>query len=473
MVVRMKKSWKISLVISIIVLLGALTTGIITYVAYSKVLKDSTRNIAELSAMNIYSKIDNELTKPIYVSLTMAHDTFLKEWLSKENSSNQAQIVSYLNGVHEKYDYNSVFLVSSSTSIYYYFDGVNKILSSEDPHDVWYYDFISGSDAYLLDVDVDEVTGVLTIFINVKVFDESENLIAVVGVGVEMDYVINIIQEFEEHYDLRIYLINDLGLVQSSTDISLIENKNIIDDFDVIFAEKILENQTDLLTLSTTGDSKYVISRYIDDLNWYIVVEKNTNLFERFFLDYFWLSVIMIVAVLTIVSNIVIFTINNYQKHVDNLAKTDYLTLLLNRRGFIEEIDKLSPGQFKALIFMTDVDGFKQINDQYGHSTGDEVLKYIASLLEIEVSKYGKLSRWGGDEFTGVMLGDKAELEAGLLQIIKVFQNDYFLQEKKITISIGYSFTDFSVDLDTTLCKVDQALYEAKSKGGNIIVYKE
>jgi diguanylate cyclase (GGDEF)-like protein len=473
MVVHMKKSWKISLLISLIVFLGALVTGIITYTAYSKVLKDSTRNIAELSAMNIYSKIDNELTKPIYVSLTMAHDTFLKEWLSREDSTNQNQIIAYLNGVHEKYDYNSVFLVSSTTSIYYYFDGVNKILSPEDSHDVWYYDFINGSDAYLLDVDVDEVTGVLTIFINAKVFDESENLIAVVGVGVEMDYVINIMQDFEQHYDLKIYLVDELGLVQSSTDISLIENKNIIDDFDANLTEEIFANQTDLLTQSTTGDSKYIISRYIDDLNWYVLVEKNTNLFERFFIDYFWLSVIMIVTVLIIVSNIVIFTINNYQKHFNNLAKTDYLTLLLNRRGFIEEIDKLSLGQAKALIFMTDVDGFKQINDQYGHSTGDEVLKYIASVLETEVSKYGKLSRWGGDEFTGVMLGDKSELETGLSQIIQTIQSDHFLQEKKISISIGYSFTDFSVDLDTTLCKVDQALYEAKSKGGNTVVYKE
>lgn len=469
----MKKSWKISLLISLIVLLGSLVTGVITYSAYSKILKDSTRNVAELSTMNVYSKIDNELTKPIYVSLTMAHDSFLIEWLSRESVANQNEVISYLDGVQEKYGYNSVFLVSSSTDIYYYYEGINKVVSRDDDHDVWYYSFIDSSDSYNLDVDVDEVTGVLTIFINVKIFDDDENLLAVVGVGVEMDYVLSIIQEFEENYYLTVYLIDDTGLIQSSTDVNLIESKNILEDIDSSMKNTIIEDKEALLTQSISRESKYIISRYINDLDWYIVVEKDTNVFARFFLDYFWLSLVMIGVILIAVSNIIIYTVNVYQKRISILARTDYLTNLLNRRGFSEAIEELDSKDKTALVFMTDVDGFKQVNDRFGHSIGDEVLKYIGTLLNDFISPYGKLARWGGDEFTGFMFGDVDQMKDVLSKVTAMVKDDVYLKDKKISLSIGYALTDFSIELDEVLYKVDKALYEAKASGGDKIVYKE
>ena len=139
----MTKSWRISLIISFIVLFGAIITSIITYQSYSTIVKTSTRSISELSAMGVYSEINNELTKPIYISTTMASDSFVKDWLSRENSFNQDEIITYLDGVHDKYDYNSVFLVSTSTGNYYHYNELHKVVSPTDSHDVLYYDFLA------------------------------------------------------------------------------------------------------------------------------------------------------------------------------------------------------------------------------------------------------------------------------------------------------------------------------------------
>ncbi len=468
----MKKSWKVSLLISLIVLLGAIVTGIITYSAYNKILKDSTRNIAELSAMNVYSEIDNELTKPIYVSLTMAHDSFVLDWLSREDDTNQDEIIDYLSGVQARYEYNSVFLVSANTNIYYYYGGINKVVSPDDSHDIWYYSFVNSSELYHLDVDVDEVTGLLTIFINAKLFDNSNQLAAVVGVGVQMNYVQNILSIYEDNYNLEVFLINKEGIIQSSTDVDLIEQKNIFDDFGSDISTQILGETDALLTLSN-NNSDYIITRYIDDLDWYIIVQKNVNVFARFFIDYFWLSLIMIILVLTVVSNIIIITINQYQRRIYGLANTDYLTLLLNRRGFTESIEHIKQNKELILLFMIDVDGFKYVNDEFGHTFGDDILRYLGILLKKEVQGLGEISRWGGDEFIGYLSGNKEVTEPIILDLTNKIKNDDFLKDKSITISIGYTYTDFSESFDITLNHIDKALYEAKEKGGNTTVFKK
>lgn len=235
----MNKSIRISLLIGFIVLLGSMLTGLITFNAYNKVLKSSTRSIAELSTMGVYSEINSELTKPIYVSLTMAHDSFVKEWLENEDTRDETEIIEYLDGVYQKYEYNSVFLVSSNAGNYYHYNGIHKTVDPNNDHDIWYYDFLEHEQEYDLDVDVDEVTGILTIFVNVKMYDSLGNITAVVGVGVEMDYVKDIMTDFEQDYDLRVYLTNQQGLIQSSTNIQQIEQKNMFDEFEEDVTSKI------------------------------------------------------------------------------------------------------------------------------------------------------------------------------------------------------------------------------------------
>ena len=80
-------------------------------------------NISKLTATSIYSEIRNELTKPIFVSLTMANDNFLKNWLKEESDaidapSHQRELQKYLLGIKAKYNYNSVFVISAASKYY-------------------------------------------------------------------------------------------------------------------------------------------------------------------------------------------------------------------------------------------------------------------------------------------------------------------------------------------------------------------
>ena len=106
------------------------------------------------------------------------------------------------------------------------------------------------------------------------------------------------------------------------------------------------------------------------------------------------------------------------ERHQHHMARVDPLTGLANRRAFDEALDRAFGGPFTAVLI--DVDHFKQINDRFGHTTGDRVLRELAAHLSAEVRTGDCLARIGGDEFAlvaGAGSGERltdALREAGL-----------------------------------------------------------
>ena len=91
------------------------------------------------------------------------------------------------------------------------------------------------------------------------------------------------------------------------------------------------------------------------------------------------------------------------------LALTDPLTGLLNRRGFVEQLEQLPTGA--GTLALLDGDRFKQVNDRLGHAEGDRVLRALADRLRDRLRKQDMAARWGGDEFV-ILLRDTDEQEA-------------------------------------------------------------
>lgn len=120
--------------------------------------------------------------------------------------------------------------------------------------------------------------------------------------------------------------------------------------------------------------------------------------------------------------------------------RLDYLTGVFNRRYFDAVVqEKIRDGKFSMIL--GDVDGFKNINDQYGHVVGDEVLISVASLLKVSVHKNDTVARYGGDEF--VILIDTAEPEVLMLVIdrIRLIMEKFNTSHSypfPVSISMGY-----------------------------------
>lgn len=167
----------------------------------------------------------------------------------------------------------------------------------------------------------------------------------------------------------------------------------------------------------------------------------------------------------------------NQEIALEHSAKHDTLTGLPNRFLLSEMLHQLMKdvkrnNQMLSLMFI-DLDGFKHINDRYGHDAGDIVLIQVAQRIEKSIRDNDIVARLGGDEFVVVAADIKAknELLPVLERILHDISTPIRFEEKQLFVSasIGVSFYPQSVDLgsESLLRQADQAMYEAKTKGKN------
>lgn len=151
---------------------------------------------------------------------------------------------------------------------------------------------------------------------------------------------------------------------------------------------------------------------------------------------------------------------------LDQYASMDALTGLYNRRMFDKAIEEaIADRRNMAYLVLIDMDNFKQVNDTYGHSAGDEALQKLAVLLQDSLG-HGRnvVSRWGGDEFAVIYYGDGEELTRCLEEIEQSFQ-EYMLSYNETT-GISFSITLVREDdrADQVLTRADRLLYAEKQR---------
>ncbi|RZI40649.1 EAL domain-containing protein [Herbaspirillum sp. HC18] len=157
-----------------------------------------------------------------------------------------------------------------------------------------------------------------------------------------------------------------------------------------------------------------------------------------------------------------------------HLAHHDSLTGLPNRHFLFDQaaefFPKVTAGATTLAAFFIDLDGFKSVNDSFGHAVGDELLKAAAMRLKNVVRKEDILVRLGGDEFMLVArnLSDMRIADDIAQQIVETMHGPFSLQgrELQISASVGIAIYPFDgTDIDTLMKKADIAMYHAKSAG--------
>jgi diguanylate cyclase (GGDEF)-like protein/PAS domain S-box-containing protein len=163
-----------------------------------------------------------------------------------------------------------------------------------------------------------------------------------------------------------------------------------------------------------------------------------------------------------------------YEAHITHLASHDTLTGLANRALFLQRLDesvagKLGDDAFFAVHFI-DLDGFKSINDTFGHAVGDLLLQSAAERMQQMIGTDDLVARFGGDEFAVLqkLIGGEAEAHALASRLVSVISELYMIDrhECRISASIGVSFaTNCNCAPGILLEQADAALYSAKRSG--------
>jgi diguanylate cyclase (GGDEF)-like protein len=159
-------------------------------------------------------------------------------------------------------------------------------------------------------------------------------------------------------------------------------------------------------------------------------------------------------------------------KKLHQLAETDFLTNIYNRRIFLRfleaEINKARRYSNAFSLIMFDIDHFKAVNDTYGHDVGDYVLKTTVDIIKKDIRRTDVFVRYGGEEFI-IMLPEIAIEGAKLCaeNTRATIEQNNFDKVKKITISVGVTMFKENDTINSITKRVDEALYRAKDNGRN------
>ena len=153
------------------------------------------------------------------------------------------------------------------------------------------------------------------------------------------------------------------------------------------------------------------------------------------------------------------------------LAVTDGLTGLRNRRYVFRHLESLLRAGTACGVLMIDVDRFKPLNDYYGHAAGDSALREVAARLREHVRASDVVARYGGEEFLVVMSGAGAEETAVIAERLRTAIGDRPIDlgqaNLPVTVSIGSALSGNNTEAPSLIAAADTAMYRAKSLGRN------
>lgn len=438
-----------------------------TFVSLWSLRHMANQNMQELSktlAARIYDSISSELSEPITVSRTMSHDSFLLGALKREADAGEdetaAVMAEYLSGLKDALDYEAAFVVSDASKCYYSYGGINKQMDlARNDRDQWYVQFIASGKEYELDVDHDELSqDQWTVFVDARIQDEAGNLLGVCGVGAQMTGSQDLFVSLEREYGVKIHLIDADGLIHVDTDESRIESDYLKD---------VRVNNGGDYVYQKLGSGRFAVTKYIERLGWYLVVESDGANERGQLLNVLLLNVVLCALVLAIML-LSIRIIAARTRALTSASIIDQPTQLLNRRAFEERKAELAMSPLDAdFIYVTaDLNGLKRVNDTLGHTAGDELIRGAASCLKQCFGKYGDIYRIGGDEFAGMLTLSEAQLKEAMTALEATSESWRGEQVEGLSLSCGYaSSREFPSENLAELIRIsDERMYAAKEE---------
>lgn len=169
------------------------------------------------------------------------------------------------------------------------------------------------------------------------------------------------------------------------------------------------------------------------------------------------------------------FLLRDRERKMKELALTDELTGLPNRRALVEmlkhEIERARRHRRPLALALLDLDDFKQINDTYGHLVGDLILSELASLIKRNLRSTDVIGRFGGEEFMIIMPDTDFNTAVRVVERLRLStEKTYFEPVGSVSISVGVTEFREGDRVEDLIARADENLYTAKREGKNRVI---
>lgn len=469
-----KGSFRLYIFLVLLLTAGFAATSVGSYLSSRQSIREGiVLQELPLTADTVYSEIQKDLIRPVFVSSMMATDTFLRHWVIA-GEGDPDRIAQYLTDIKTRFGAVTTFFVSDRTHKYYYPEGVLKTVRREEPRDAWFWRVRSMTEDYETNVDPDLARqDAMTIFINYRVFDFEGGFLGSVGIGLEVETVRNFVRQYQARYNRRVYFVDPTGTITLSAEAGRPAGLNLATEGRFPWTSALQSRDGRVVAVDyREGQAHYLASvRYLPELKWFLVVEKDEGPALEGIQSTLWINLSLCLAVTAVVVALFGVTIGGYQRRLEHLAWTDPLTGLANRQSVeasLQTILREARRTGESLVLgIIDADHFKSINDRFGHEAGDRTLKELASFLKAGTRDIDLVGRWGGEEF--LVLLRSCSTEDGLKRfqalINRVDAGPWTPPETAVTISAGVARFEPPETGAEWLSRADRALYQAKTAG--------
>ncbi|MFR0674847.1 diguanylate cyclase domain-containing protein [Enterobacterales bacterium AW_CKDN230030176-1A_HGKHYDSX7] len=473
-----------SLIFTLLLLLacGFLATSFLSYFASRSALRDNLLNTElPLTSERVYAEIQKDLVHPILVAKMMARDTFLRDWVLGGEQAPR-KITRYLEEIVSEQATCTAFFVSDRSQRYYQAKGVLKQVSPTAWRDAWYFRLKNAKTPYEINVDLDMANqDALTVFVNYRVLDYQQRFIGAAGVGLSVEAVVALLDEYQQRYQRSVFFTDAQGRVLLTGSeggphgLRAGQSLDRQSSWNALLADRPIPHEGSHEYRDAAGQRHFMNVRLVPELDWYLMVDKRENGALDRIRQSLYLNLAICAMITLVVLSLLHAMLKRHQHDTEVLAGLDSLTGLPNRRSFDrtagQALDDAQREHEPLVALLIDLDHFKALNDTHGHLAGDEVLREFALVLRSSLRQTDILCRWGGEEFIVLLRGveparayEVAEKIRRRTEQLAFAFTDYPL---RLTTSIGLSYRRPDDTLHSLISRADEALYQAKQRGRN------
>ncbi|WJG09222.1 sensor domain-containing diguanylate cyclase [Aliiglaciecola sp. LCG003] len=458
---------------SILILFGVVVISIVTLVHFSvsKIVAEQSR-AQQQSISPAITLIGEQLLKPLHVSETLAKAKELKELMKYKEIDEQA-VFTMLKRLEREFSM-AFFFASDISRMQYNSNGSKLVL---DPAKVdWYFRYKDWQQDAIADIGQWEDPH---FYIDLKVYDDNGNFLGFFGVSKSLDSFVEIFDQYKSRYgydfifvdqDDNIALSSDPDLIVDETTFKTLQSLDWYQSLDV---SKLPGGSLNNALVTIAGKDVLVAEVGVDPFGWTMYLLTPLQARQTEISRSFIISVVTLLVIIFVLFLMIYHLLYYFKRDMQKNFQTDPLTRLPNRNKVELRYSEMLDEKRHVGLVLIDIDHFKSVNDNYGHNAGDDVLRQISKFLQSHLRDGDVVGRWGGEEFV-LLLPDTTpeqafEVAQKLCTGLAGMTASTGSVNLQVTASFGVSHTAVDKPLTDVLAYADDALYQAKRDGRNMV----
>ncbi len=458
---------------SILILFAVVVISIVTLVHFtaSKIVAEQSR-AQQQSISPAITLIIDQLLEPLHVSETLAKAKELKD-LMKDKDIDEEAMFSMLTRLESEFDME--FFIASESSRMQYNSDKTKLALVEDKVD-WYFRYKAAPNDAIADIGQWQDPH---FYIDLKVYDGDDNFLGFFGISKSLDSFVEIFDQYKREYGYDfIFVDQDNNIALSSDPNLIVENATFktlesLDWYKTLDISKLPDGSLNNLLVKTSGVDALIAEVKVEPFGWTMYLLTPLEARQTEISRSFIISVVTLLVIIFVLFMLIYHLLYYFKQDMQKNFQTDPLTRLPNRNKVELRYAEMMDKGLQVGVILIDIDHFKAVNDTHGHNAGDNVLRQISNMLSNQLRHGDVVGRWGGEEFVLLLPDTSPDQAYDVAQKLRESMSNMTASTGsaavQVTASFGVSHTDTLRPLTEVLGYADDALYQAKRDGRNIV----